>query len=74
MKLDLGFLGIPTYKVHKILRNSQKFLYSNSKEFLEFPGIPRISRSLQVLHHVINQHPMHKVYANLMIDYHLEKA
>ena len=73
MKLDLGFLGIPTYKVHKILRNSQKSL-AIPKNSLEFPGIPRISKSLQVLHHVINQHPIHKVYANLMIDYQLEKA
>ena len=74
MKLDLGFLGIPTYKVHKILRNSQKS-QAIPKNSLEFPGIPRISRSLQVfLHHVINQHPMHKVYANLMIDYQLEKS
>ena len=46
MKLDLGFLGIPTYKVHKILRNSQKFLaipknFWNSQEFLGFLGVYR---------------------------------
>ena len=66
MKLDLEFLGIPAYtqgfRAQKILRNSQKFL-----------GILGVNR-FNIMSSINIQCQDSKVYANLMINYQLEKA